>query len=306
MHMTDIGWDDLKLILAICRTGSLSGAARMLGVTHSTVFRRINAIEKNLDVRLFDRHAGGYSMTEAGEAVQRAAERIDAQVDDLTRELLGRDLRLQGRLRVTSPEGIALRILAPKLSSFCSEHPGIQMDLVMTSDALRLSRREADIAVRVTRKPPDNLIGRRICSFRFAMYATRRYMRENRHLAPEDHQWVVTDDGFDQLPPAFWKKKDRSEARIVFTSNNVIATVQAAKQHLGIAPLPCFLGDAESGLLRAFEPVDALTMDLWVLTHPDLRNTARVRVLMTYLIEALEAERPGFEGTGKTVSHQSP
>jgi DNA-binding transcriptional LysR family regulator len=297
-------WNDLSLVLAICRTGSLSGAARTLGVTHSTVFRRINAIEKSLDVRLFDRQPNGYVMTEAGEAVQRAAERIDEQVDALTRELLGRDLRLRGPLRVTSPEGLALKILGPALGSFCSKHTGIQMDLIITSDALRLSRREADLAVRVTRKPPENLIGRRICKFRFAMYASRAYLKGNEDTALEDHQWILTDDGFEQLPPSIWKKKDRSSAQIVFTSNNVMATVDAAKQGLGVAPLPCFLGDAEDGLVRVIGPPEALTMDLWVLTHPDLRNTARVKALMTFLIEALEAKKSAIEGAPPPAKHE--
>jgi DNA-binding transcriptional LysR family regulator len=289
-------WNDLNLVLAVCRAGTLSGAARALSVNHSTVFRRVNSIEKDLGVRLFDRQPSGYVMTDAGEVVQRAAERIDQEVDGLTRQLLGRDLRLQGPLRVTSPEGVALKLLGPILSEFSARHPGIQMDLIITSDALRLSRREADVAVRVTRKPPDNLIGRRICKFRFAMYASRRYMEKNRHTALEDHKWILTDDGFDQLPPALWKKKEHGSAQIVFSSNNAIATINAAKQGLGVAPLPCFLGDAEASLVRVIDPPEALTMDLWILTHPDLRKTARVRALMTHLVDSLESETPSIEG----------
>ncbi|MGD2168018.1 MAG: LysR family transcriptional regulator [Gammaproteobacteria bacterium] len=290
-------WNDLKLVLAICRTGTLSGAARSLGVNHSTVFRRINAIEKRLNVRLFDRYPGGYAMTEAGETVLRVAERVDAEVDGLSRQLLGADLRLQGPLRVTSPEGIALKILGPQLDAFCAEHPGIQMDLIITSDALKLSRLEADVAVRVTRKPPENLIGRRVCKFRFAMYASRAYLQRHRNERLEDHRWVLTDDGFDQLPPALWKKKEHVMAQVAFRSNSTIATINSTRQGLGVAPLPCFLGDGDTELVRLSDPPDALTMDLWVLTHPDLRNTARVKVLMTHLIEVLEAERLGFEGT---------
>jgi len=290
-------WNDLHLVLAICRHGTLSGAARALGVNHSTVFRRINAIEQELDVRLFDRQPTGYVMTEAGEAVLRAAETIDEQVHGLTRELLGRDLRLEGPLRVTSPQGIAIRHLGPKLCAFCKEHPGIQVDLVTTSEALRLSRLEADVAVRVTRKPPDNLIGRRVCTFRFAMYATRGYLEKNRHTALDDHPFILTDDGFDQLPPAIWKKRDRSAAQIVFSSNNVTATINAVREGLGVAPLPCFLGDSEADLVRVIEPLEALTMDLWLLTHPDLRNTARVQAVMSYLFDALESQKTGFEGT---------
>jgi DNA-binding transcriptional LysR family regulator len=204
-------WNDLNLVLAVCRSGTLSGAARALGVNHSTVFRRINTIEKNLGVRLFERHPDGYAMTEAGEVVARTAGRVAAEVDSLDRQLLGRDLRLEGLLRVTSPQGIALKILNERLSTFSVRHPGIQMDLIITSDALKLSRREADIAVRVTRRPPENLIGHRICKFRFAMYASRKYLKQHGDKSLEEHQWILTDDGFDQLPPALWKRKATAE-----------------------------------------------------------------------------------------------
>jgi DNA-binding transcriptional LysR family regulator len=296
LHNSPMVWNDLNLVLAICRAGTLSGAARVLGVNHSTVFRRINAIERSLDVRLFDRQPSGYVMTEAGEAVLRAAEHIDERVNDLTRELLGRDLRLEGPLRITSPEGIAVRILTPLLAGFCDRHPRIQMDLVTTSDALRLSRREADLAVRVTRKPPGNLIGRRICQFKFAIYASRNYLKKKGSTEIEDLNWVLTDESFDQLPSSIWKNKDRSSARIAFTTNNVMATVVALKQGIGAAPLPCFLGDGESRLTRVTGPLEDLTMDLWILTHPDLRQTARVSALMHYLVDELQNLKARFEG----------
>jgi DNA-binding transcriptional LysR family regulator len=294
--MASMTWDDLSLVLAICRAGTLSGAARALGVNHSTVFRRIKAIENELDVRLFDRQPHGYVMTEAGEAVRRTAEKIDEEVCDLNRELLGRDLRLEGPLRVTAPEGVAVRVLTPLLGKFCASHPGIAMDLVTSSDALRLSRREADLAVRVTRKPPDDLIGRRVCEFRFALYASRAYLHKHRGTDLEDHRWVLTEESFEQLPASLWKKKDRTSARIVFASNNVMVTVAAARRGIGVVPLPCFLGDSERGLLRVTEPLEELTMNLWILTHPDLRKTARVTALMRFLEVELEKEKPGFEG----------
>lgn len=289
-------WNDLNLVLAVCRTGTLSGAARLLGINHSTVFRRVNAIEKKLDVRLFDRQPTGYVMTEAGEAVKRTAERIDEEVDGLSRELLGRDLRLQGPLRVTSPEGIGTRLLSAHLTEFCREHPAIEMDLIITSSALRLSRREADVAVRVTRQPPDNYIGQRISKFRFCMYAAPSYLDQHRNLALEQHQWLMTDDGFDLLPPGVWKSKEHPAARISFSSNNAMAVIAAAVEGLGVAPLPCFLGDGVEGLSRLGEPMEALTMDLWVLTHPDLRHTARVSALMTFLVSMLRKERERLEG----------
>jgi len=296
MQYRILGWDDLNLVLAICRAGTLSGAARRLGVNHSTIFRRINAIESELNVRLFDRRRDGYLMTEAGEAVHRAAEQIDSQVDDLYRQLLGRDLRLEGPLRVTAPEGIAIRVLAPLLATFRSRHPGVQLDLVITSDSLRLSRREADLAVRVTSRPPDHLIGRNIGRFRFALYASRAYHKQHQSDDPQEHLWILTEESFEQLPSSLWTEKDRSSARVVFSSNNIWATIAAAKQGIGVAPLPCFLGDAERGLVRLTEPLEQLTMDLWILTHPDLRKTARVQALMQFLEAELRKLERMFAG----------
>ena len=159
-------WDDLKVILAIGRAGTLSGAARSLELNHSTVFRRINQIEKKLGVRFFDRLPQGYVMTDAGEAAMSAAETIEDKVNSLARELVGKDLRLQGTIRVTAPEGVSLELLVPHLARFCKKHPDIHIDLVATGSALQLARREADLAVRVTTKPPDTSIGRRVCLFR--------------------------------------------------------------------------------------------------------------------------------------------
>lgn len=288
-------WDDLHLVLAICRSGSLSGAARTLGLNHSTVFRRLNTIEQKLEVRLFERQANGYLMTEAGEAVRRSAERIDEEVITLSRELLGQDLRLQGTIRVTAPEGVALRLLTPHLATFSRLHPEITIDLVVTSSALRLSHREADLAVRATRKPPDNYIGREICKFRFCMYASPGYLADNQGKALEEHFWVMPDDGIDFFPPPLWRKKTYPRAKIVYSSNNTMAIVEVAKAGLGIAPLPCFLGDGEPGLVRVIEPPEELTLTLWVLIHPDLRHTARVRALMTFLIESVGEEESAME-----------
>lgn len=284
----------MNLVLAICRTGSLAGAARELGVNHSTVFRRINAIEKDLNVRLFDRRPTGYVMTEAGEAVHRVASRIDEEVHGLSRALVGRDRRLEGPVRVTAPDGVTRRLLLPKLAQFCREHPGIDMHVVITSRALQLSHREADVAVRVTRRPPQGYIGRRICAFRFCAYASRDYLARRGDVPLERHQWLVTDDGFDYLPPSVLP--DRASARIALKCSDTTVVLEAAKQGLGVAPLPCFLGDAEPDLVRVTPPLEPLTRELWVFTHPDLRTTARVAALMAHLVASLEEQKARIEG----------
>lgn len=289
-------WSDLKLILAIGRSGSLSGAARLLDINHSTVFRRINAIEKEMGVRFFERLPQGYVMTEAGESAMRAGERIDSEVTTLTREIHGKDLQLQGTIRVTAPFGLSLTLLTPLLAQFSRSHPDIHIDLIATSATLSLSRREADLALRVTTRPPDTSVGRRICSFRSAIYATRQYLNKHRDTPLQALDWLLTDDQMDWLPLALRKPKEHASLNIKFSSNNVLAVMHAARQGIGVSPLPCFLGDSDKKLQRVVEPLDELSSELWILTHSDLRNTARVRILMSFLYEGLSEQSRLFAG----------
>lgn len=289
-------WNDLNLVLAICRSGTLSGAAKSLGINYTTVFRRINAIEKKLDVRLFDRQPTGYVMTDAGEVMKRSAERIDEEVITLSRELTGKDLRLQGTIRITAPEGVALHLLSPHLAAFCALHPDITMEMIATSSPLRLSKREADLAVRVTNKPPDNYIGREVCKFRHGIYASPGYLENNQDLSLDEHHWVMSEDSFEYSPLPSWRKKYHPNARVVFSSNNTLAVVDAAKRGLGVTLLPCILGDREPGLIRTTHAPVELNFSLWILIHPDLRNTARVKALMAFLLGELEKEKPAIEG----------
>ena len=289
-------WNDLSIVLAICRAGNLSGAARSLGVTHSTVFRRLNSIEENMGVRFFERLPNGYIMTEAGEAAMRAAQSIDDLVLGLSRDLLGRDLRLQGPIRVTAPEGISLHLLGPCLDVFCLQHPDISIELLVTSSDLQLSRREADLAVRATSNPPDTSLGRRLCRFRMAMYASRKYLKQKKGERLENYEWVASEDSIDWLPGVKWKKELRKPVRRVLTSNSTQVAINAAKAGLGAVPLPCFWGDSEKELIRLTDPPEELSMDLWLLTHPDLRHTTRVRALMSFIHESLQPKIDLIEG----------
>jgi DNA-binding transcriptional LysR family regulator len=292
-------WGDLNVILAIGRAGSLAGAARTLELNHSTVFRRLNDIEQRLGVRLFERLPQGYVLTEAGEAAMRSAERIESEVHELTRDLNGRDLRLQGTVRITAPEGISIRLLAPLLAQFGKTHPYIRIELIVTGHTLQLAQREADLAVRVTAKPPDTSIGKRICEFRFAAYATPEYIKSVEGVTPDAYQWLMTEDSRDWFAASVWKKFLPPEIQIKFMSNSTLAVVNMVREGLGVAVLPCFLGDNESGLVRMLEPRDDMSLDLWLLIHPDLRHTARVKVLMQYLYENLTQQKSLIEG----ISH---
>ena len=291
-----MNWDDLRVILAIGREGTLSGAARVLGTSHSTVFRQINAIEARFDTRFFNRLASGYALTESGEAALRTAAVIEEDILELARELQGKDLRLQGRIRLTVPEGVAHYLLSPHIASFYRLHPDIQIDLLISSHTMQLDRHEVDLALRVTSQPPPASIGKKVADFTIAVYAAPTYLDGVKDVALTDYHYVLTKDGLDWLPPSIWKNKARP--KVICTADNILAVANAAKEGMGATILPCFIGDSEPRLQRLTAPLNDMKLELWILTHADLRQTARVKALMTHLYEGLSAERSRIEGKG--------
>ena len=294
--ITELEWSDLTVILAICRAGTLSGAARTLGQNHSTVFRRINAIEGKTGVRFFERLPDGYAMTDAGQTAMRYAERIESEVHALGREVLGQDMRLQGKIGVTAPEGMTSQFLPALLADFCRLHPEVTIELAGGQSAFDLARREADVAIRATRKPPDAALGRKICDFRFAIYSSPEYIKKNKNKPLHEQQWAMLAGVVDWLVPHIWKKKEQGERQIVFSCSNTLAVLNAAAAGFGFTAMPCYVGDADKRLVRVGKPIEALTLELWVLTHPDLRHTARVKALMAFLVDALKTDADLFEG----------
>ena len=294
----ELEWSDLHVILAICRAGSLSGAARVLACNHSTVFRRINAIEQKTGVRFFERLQDGYAMTDAGRTAMLYAERIESEVHALGREVLGQDLRLQGKIRVTAPEGFTNQLAPALFAEFLQKNPEVSIDIVGGSTAVDLTRREADIAIRATSKPPDASLGKKVSAFRFAVYATPQYAKQHKHIPLPEQRWCLINGSGEWLVPMLWKKKDQVEQVTVFSSANALAVLNAAAEGIGMTFMPCYLGDAEKRLVRVTELIEPLTLELWLLTHPDLRHTARVKALMAYLQEKLKQQADLFEGNG--------
>ena len=292
----ELEWNDLTVILAICRAGSLSGAARSLGHNHSTIFRKINAIEQKTGVRFFERLPDGYAMTQAGETALRYAERIEAEVHALGREVLGQDMKLQGRIRVTAPEGFTMQIAPSLFAEFTRLNPGVSIDILGSTFDVDLSRREADIAIRATAKPPDASLGRKVCNFHFALYSSPQYIKRKHDIPLQEQNWSLIQGTAEWLVPLIWKKKTHGERRTIFSSSNPLAVLNASAEGMGFTLMPCYLGDADARLVRICDPIESLGIELWLLTHPDLRHTARVKALMAFLYDALKKERDLFEG----------
>ena len=297
-------WSDLAVILAICRAGSLSGAARTLGNNHSTVFRKINAIEDKTGVRFFERLPEGYAMTDAGRTAMQYAERIEAEVHALGREVLGQDMRLQGKITVTAMEGLAAQVAPKLIAEFCRRHPEVTVEVAGSVAALDLGRREADIAIRATRKPPDTSLGKKICDFRFAVFSSPQYIEGKEDIPLAEFDWSLISGTLEWLVPLLWKKRVQGEARTIFSSSLSMAVINATAEGMGVTMMPCYLGDRDNRLVRVTETIEPLTLELWLLTHPDLRHTARVKALMAYLYDALKQDADLFEG--KTSKPHQP
>jgi len=288
-------WDDLRIFLAIARAGSLSGAARSLGVNHSTVFRRINAFEENLGVRLFERMGTGYALTVAGEEMRASAERVEGEIERLDRRITGQDLRLEGALIVTTTDTLAQHILMPHVANFREAFPGIRLDLIIDNANVNMSKRQADVAVRPTRDPPETLVGRRISDIAFACYASQEYMQgRSSELAELD--WVHLDDSLLHLAADKWFRRTLPNARSAMTTNSVLGLQLGCEAGLGAAVLPCFMADLNANLQRLQPPIDEAASILWLLTHEDLRHTARVRAFMDFMADALKTDIDLLEG----------
>jgi DNA-binding transcriptional LysR family regulator len=291
-------WDDLKFFLALARHGSVRSAGASAGVSHSTVARRVGELEDSMGVRLFDRTAEGYAPTEAGEEMIEAAERIEEEIAGIERRVLGTDARLSGGIRVTMPNVVAEGLLMPDFVNFGRSYPEIHLDIETTNDFADLDRREADVAIRFVRigkSPPEHLVGRRIACFHSAAYATREYL-DNVALEddPASARWIGWGDrgafpGWVKLS-AFPRTPARGRI------NDVMIQFHAARHGMGLAILPCFLGDPDPLLQRIGNNPPKQNFDIWLLSHPDLRETARLRVFRDFIANAIAAKRDLIEG----------
>jgi len=294
--MARLEWDDLRYVLAVAREGSLAAAARSLGVNHTTVLRRVGAFEKRLGLRLFERLPTGYALTAGGEELIASARHIDETVTTLERKLAGRDLRLTGTVRVTTTDTLMGSILPEFLAEFRDSHPGIQIEIAVSNSMFNLTKRDADVAIRPARNPPQTLVGRRVAKIAFAIYGSRGYLAKHKAKELGGHRWVGPDDSLADTSVAHWMKAQVPDAEIALRADSLMALRQAAQASLGLAALPCYLGDTPPDLVCVHRPIPEMETALWVLTHEDLRHTARVRAFTEFAASAFGRRRALLEG----------
>lgn len=295
-------WNDLRLVLKVQRAGSLTAAARDLGVDHSTAFRRLKALEARVGVRLFERLPGGaYQATSAGARMAAGAERMEDEALALDRALTGRDHRLSGRLRVTSSETLAYSRLMAHLAAFRCAQPGIVIELAVDNRVFSLSRREADIALRPVRPKEADLWGRKLADVAWALYGAPAYIgAKGGPIARPDrlagHALIGWEETVSGIEAADWLARAAPPEAFVYRTSSPLNQLVAASVGMGLALLPCYLADGHAQLMRAWpEPVE-LRGELWIVTHADLKATARVRAFFDHVGEGLAREQDLFAG----------
>ncbi len=305
-----IDWDNLRFFLAVARSRSSNGAARELKVNQSTVVRRIEALENELKLILFHKKRDGYRLTLQGEALLQEANAVETSVFALTRKASAMDVALSGTLRVTTAEGMALGLVPQLLEEFQRLHPAIQVDLVIEDRYSDLSDGKAEVALRAGPPGDGTLVGRKLSDQSWAVYASHTYLeRYGKPITPDDlrhHRVVGFEGGIENITPARWLRSFAPQCEIASRSNSVLGLLLAAQSGLGLALLPCQIGDRDRTLNRVIEPQPGLTAGFWILTHPELRERPKIRVFFDFMVKEIRKYRPLLLGQSRAASGDPP
>jgi len=291
-----LDWDHVQVFLHVRRGGSIRGAAEVMGIHHATVSRRIARLEQQLGVRLFEKLPSGYKTTLAGEEIVPIAETIEQEALKLERRIYGRDQGLSGTLRLTLPPVLATEFLMPEIQKFCTLYPAISLEVVTSYEALNLTKRQADIAIRLSYgSPPEHLYGQKLVSVHRAVYVCRHvFPPEADESTDASFKWINKEsDG----PVPDWANNPRYKfCAHEFTVNDTSVQLAAVREGLGAAIVLCFIGDMDPDLRRLPPGTSQPYGDLWLLTHGDIRRTPRVRAFMQFMAETIRSKRLLFEG----------
>ena len=298
MTNSALDWDEFRLVKAIADARSLVGAAEALGLNHSTVFRRLAAIETAIGARLFERSRAGYQPTPAGEEMVGLATSMADSIIEFERRVAGRDAKPTGELHVTTVDAVAAALLPPIIARFRAVNPGVQLDLIVAAQTLNRSRRDADVAIRATNEPPEALVGRRICAVRWAVYCAPSLAAQYGPRLLASAPWIGYSDNFAPPRAKRWIEETIGPRRQVCRVNSPLCMAEVAALGVGAAVLPCLLGDRRPELTRIGPIQPELDVDLWILTHADLRHSARVRAFTELASAELAKARKLIEGAG--------
>ncbi|MBX2885013.1 MAG: LysR family transcriptional regulator [Granulosicoccus sp.] len=285
-------WDHLRFFLSLADAGSLSRAAKILGVSHTTVLRRVRAIESELETHLFDHTSTGHKLTPAGQSLYEEVKKMKLAMDNIARQIGGVDQLIEGPVVITTTDTLGHHFLPPVICDLCEQYPELDITLRISNQMSDMPNREADIALRTCVSPPPQLIGRKVGTIHFTACASADYA--SRHQLdgfPEstaDHRFIVLDSGFTETPFFHWLDEQREETTSTVIANGLLTAYRLCAAGAGITVLPTYLVDSDPSLQALEGQSEIASNDLWLLSHVDLRDTARIRLVKRFLYDALQ------------------
>jgi DNA-binding transcriptional LysR family regulator len=300
--MAGFDWNDLRSFLAIAHTGRLTAAAARLGVDHSTLSRRIAGLEHALKAKLFDRRPAGYSLTQAGEGLLPLAEEMERLALRAQEAVGGSAAAVEGTIRIGAPEGFGSYFLAPRIAALKARHPQLMVQLVAAPAVFSLARRDADVAISPSRPPTGRLNVSRLTDYDLALYAAPSYLAQAPAIAStadlSRHRFVSYIGDLLHFPELDFLHQVAPQGSASVESSNLVAQLRATLAGAGLCILPAFLAREESGLVRVLPDEVILTRTLWLIVHQDLAELARVKAVVRFVKEQVEAERALFRLAG--------
>ncbi|PAY06312.1 MULTISPECIES: LysR family transcriptional regulator [Bradyrhizobium] len=279
-------WDDLRFFAELVRQGNLSATARRLRADHSTVARRIDSLERALKIKLFDRLPRGYVLTAEGERIAERVGSLEEAVFSIQR-LEGGEAAINGRVRISAPPAFASLWLVPRLAALGRDHPGLVLDVLGATAAASLARREADIALRLSRPEDSGLTIRNLGHLRYGIYGAHAYLDE---VAEPDRVFLAYDEALDASPQQRWLRKFAGDRPIVMLANDLVSLISGARAGMGLAAVPHVLA-ADCKELRCVAESEEATRQLWLVYHPDIGRSARIRVVIDHLVTITQCLR---------------
>lgn len=276
-----MNWDDVRFLVVLGRERSFAGGARQLKVDQTTVARRLKVLEQELGVSLFEKVSGNWVPTEAGRAVLAQAERIEQEMNALVRMAETGNVLVSGVVRITAVDTIVGTYLLPALPKLYERHPDLRIEFVTSDHNLSLTRREADLALRLARPQDGNLLIRKLTSCAFSVYLNPLRCLNN-------HDWVAYDHDLAHLPESRWLASQYPHAHVKLRSNNLQVLMDAVRMGIGQAVLPDFIAEHDVALKKLHHNLPTLSRDLWLLVHPEMRHVPRIDAVYEWITEIFD------------------
>jgi DNA-binding transcriptional LysR family regulator len=278
----------LEVTLALVRGGTLATAGERLGIDASTVFRALQRIERGLGRALFERTRSGYLATELASELAEHAERMEAALEAARSSADAAPAQISGTVRITTTDTVLHGLVAPALRSLQVTHPLLGYELHTGNELASLTRRDADIAVRATKRPPQHLVGKHIGPIRVALYAAKQGgVRTFSEVEAGKSDWIAPDDALPEHPSVVWRKRQHPKVTPRYRVNSILSVLELVALGLGVGIVPLFLAEGRSDVIRLTEALDECETELWLLTHPESRHLRRVGAVYSHLAQAM-------------------